>query len=558
MDKSLLNFFIMKQLGGKSITTKKWKTFSHNGVIFEEPYKQHNIPLLYNKTPIQLNKESEEYATLYSKFLDTEYVKSKKFNINFFKDWKHYLKKGNLLQIKDFLLCDFSLIYEHILKERENKKKLTIEEKNKIKDKNNEFNEKFKYAFVDGIKQEVGNYMLEPAMIFTGRGCNPKSGKIKKRILPEDITINIDKQSKIPELPEFYKNHKWGDIIHNNTAEWLASWKNSYDGKIKYVWLSSKSIFKEKSDIQKFELARKLKKNIINIRKTNYDNLISKTSDDKIKQLATALYLIDTLALRVGTEKSNDDTDTVGVCTLRVEHITLLDNYNILLDFLGKDSVRYKKQIKIDDSFYNALIVFTENKKKNEDIFDKINATELNNYIDSMMTGATAKIFRTYNACILLQDELNLINKKFSNYNNEDKVNLLIDAYNKAILRVAILCNHQKQISKTFDKQIQKINKQIKDTTNKKNELNNKENKTKTDKLRIKKLTEKIKELKNKKEYKNEFKNMNLSTSQLNYLDARITVAFLKKNKIPIEDFLKKNYIERFKWAFDVDENWLF
>ena len=51
---------------------------------------------------------------------------------------------------------------------------------------------------------------------------------------------------------------------------------------------------------------------------------------------------------------------------------------------------------------------------------------------------------------------------------------------------------------------------------------------------------------------------MNLSTSQLNYLDARITVAFLKKNKIPIEDFLKKNYIERFKWAFDVDENWLF
>ena len=39
--------------------------------------------------------------------------------------------------------------------------------------------------------------------------------------------------------------------------------------------------------------------------------------------MATAMYLIDHLALRVGNEKSEDEADTVGCCSLRVEHVTL-------------------------------------------------------------------------------------------------------------------------------------------------------------------------------------------------------------------------------------------
>ena len=51
--------------------------------------------------------------------------------------------------------------------------------------------------------------------------------------------------------------------------------------------------------------------------------------------------MIDKLALRVGNEKSEDEADTVGTCSLRVEHIKLEDNFNITFDFLGKDSMRY-------------------------------------------------------------------------------------------------------------------------------------------------------------------------------------------------------------------------
>ena len=61
----------------------------------------------------------------------------------------------------------------------------------------------------------------------------------------------------------------------------------------------------------------------------------------KNRQLATALYFIDNLALRVGGSKdTKEEADTVGVTSLRVEHIENLDNNQIKLDFLGKDSVR--------------------------------------------------------------------------------------------------------------------------------------------------------------------------------------------------------------------------
>lgn len=43
----------------------------------------------------------------------------------------------------------------------------------------------------------------------------------------------------------------------------------------------------------------------------------------RIRQRAVALYFIDKLALRAGNEKDEDQADTVGCCSLRVEHIEL-------------------------------------------------------------------------------------------------------------------------------------------------------------------------------------------------------------------------------------------
>ena len=88
--------------------------------------------------------------------------------------------------------------------------------------------------------------------------------------------------------------------------------------------------------------------------------------------MATALYIIDKLALRVGNEKGKDAADTVGVSSLRVEHIKLLDNNKIKLDFLGKDSIRYVKKFTVSELIFQNLKLFTTNKNKKDDILKSL------------------------------------------------------------------------------------------------------------------------------------------------------------------------------------------
>jgi len=42
---------------------------------------------------------------------------------------------------------------------------------------------------------QVGNFRVEPPGLFRGRGDHPKMGKLKARIYPRDITINIGEAS---------------------------------------------------------------------------------------------------------------------------------------------------------------------------------------------------------------------------------------------------------------------------------------------------------------------------------------------------------------------------
>lgn len=550
-------YWLNKQIGGDK--KKKWDTLEHNGVIFFPDYKPINVPVIYNGTKIQLNDEAEEAATFYAKFLDTEYIKNPKFNKNFWKDFKTLIDKD--LNITDFDKIDFSLIKNFLEKEKENKKEITKEEKQRLKDEQDKEEEKYKFAIIDAKKQPVGNYRLEPPSIFLGRGCHPKIGRIKKRINPQNVTLNIGKDVEIPDTG--IKDKTWGNVIHDDTVIWLASWKENVTNKTKYVRLSDKSDYKAASDEKKFELARKLKRKIGDIRKENEKNLVS--DDFKTKQLATALYLIENLALRIGNEKGKDEADTVGVTSLRIEHITLLEKNKVKLDFLGKDSIRYTKKFEVSDIIYSNLGLFMQDKNRKNELFGKINASELNRYIQDFMKGLTSKVFRTMNASKLFQKELNKITSKYETYDNDDKINLLLDEFNKANAKVALLCNHQKSINKGFKDQLNKINEKIKKYNKNKKEFETKKieykerNKdTKNIRKRIKKTEEKIRVLKSKKNLKVELKNVSLGTSKINYIDPRITVSFMKKHNIDIDKLFTSSLQDKFKWAIEVDTEFKF
>jgi len=536
----------------------KWTTLEHNGVLFPEEYKEHNIPLIYDGKKIKLTKEQEEAAMLYAKYIYSDYIQNKTFNKNFWNDWKKILGKDS--DIVNLDLCDFSEYHQKLLDDKQIEKNITIITESESNDNvdtglsrvnyniTTEEEEKYKTALVDGKQQPVGNYRMEPPGLFMGRGDNPKIGKIKPRIYPEDVTLNIGKEAPIPKTLD---KHKWGKIIHDRHVEWLASWKDMITGKTKYLWLGAHSHFKASSDLEKFDLARKLKRKIDYIREENNKNL--DTNDIKIRQIATAFYFIDNFALRVGGEKGDNDTDTVGVTSLRIEHIELLENNTIVLDFLGKDSVRYYNKLTVDEKIYKNILEFIKDKNKQNEIFDFINANDVNKYLQQFLKGLTAKVFRTYNGSYLFQKELRKINNR---YDGNTDISILIDEFNKANAIVAKKLNHQKNVGKSYKGQVDKLDERIKKIKSKLRKAKKSKGETRDDK--INKLNEQLKKTKLKKETKQEMKNISLGTSKQNYLDPRITVAFIKKHNIPIDKVFNKALQKKFEWAMNVDEDFKF
>ncbi|AYV77571.1 MAG: DNA topoisomerase IB [Dasosvirus sp.] len=562
-------------IGGSGSSIKKWNTLEHHGVMFHPEYQPHNIPIKYEQREVQLNPEEEEYITYY---LQPRYDKYRndKFKKNFFNDWKKLLQSSNKNIIKDFNLCNFDRIREHIVVEsertKEQNKNKSKEQREEEKANKDQEKEKYSFAIVDGAKQTIDNYIVEPPSIFIGRGAHPLSGSIKKRLYPEDITINIGPNAQIPVPSIDGVKRKWGNVITDHTLEWIASWQNNVTHKYNYARFGRKSSFKMKSDESKYDLARKLKKKIKKIRIINEKNM--KSPDLETRQLATALYLIDKLALRIGNEKKTDEADTVGASTLKIKNVSLLDNNAIKLDFLGKDSIRYVNKFVVPESVHKNIKEFYQNKSNNDELFDKITSDLLNKYIKSFMKKLTSKVFRTYNASYLMQIELKKINNRYADYKKDltdkeksDKVLKLLHDYEMANLKVAKLCNHQKIATNVSSKQLEKTQERVKELQKKINKLK-KEKKKKIDNnknttainTRIGKLQEKLKLLKSKKSIQAESKTLSTGTSKINYIDPRITIAFLKHNGIidSIDKFFNKSQQKQFQWAMNVTEDFKF
>lgn len=52
-------------------------------------------------------------------------------------------------------------------------------------------------------------------------------------------------------------------------------------------------------------------------------------------------------------------------------------------------------------------LLFISGKKQTDDLFDKLDTTKLNAHLKELMPGLTAKVFRTYNASITLDEKVN-------------------------------------------------------------------------------------------------------------------------------------------------------
>lgn len=249
--------------------------------------------------------------------------------------------------------------------------------------------------------------------------------------------------------------------------------------------------------------------------------------------------------------------------------------YKLTLDFLGKDSVPFKSTIEVPDEVGKALESLIKDKGKKEKIFDKATSGTVNNFLAECLPYCTAKLFRTAYGTKLLAEELQKSDVKKSMADYEKKA-----IYDNACLAVSTKLNHQKNVAKTFDSQIEKVDERIeqaKENLEKRREAAKeklkrirkeidiakkcfegekltkkmKSLKARKDKIQIQveKAEERVKKLELNKDLKKATKTISLATARTAYSSPKIVYSFCKDLDLDIKFVYNKALQEKYKWA---------
>ncbi|MFH0897181.1 MAG: DNA topoisomerase I [Candidatus Bathyarchaeota archaeon] len=509
------------------------KQLIHNGVLVPR-YATKGFFISFRGEKIRLNPEQEEMAVAWVKKLETEYVKDKTFVKNFFQDFAQALNRGEASPDD----IGFSEIQQYFSDEKNRKLVMSKEDRKKVAQERKiaraANKEKYGYAFVDGIKVEIGNYVVEPSSIFMGRGEHPMRGRWKSGVKESSIVLNLS-----PDAPK--PKGDWKDIIWQPDSMWIAEWHDELQGKMKYVWLSDTSHVKQKREVEKFDKARQLE-NLVEKIKEHIEKHLS-SQDLLRKKIATVCFLIDVLKLRVGDEKDKDEADTVGATTLRPEHISFSQNGLVSFDFLGKDSVRWHLETKLPDQIVENLKVFYND--ANSALFKGVRSENVSAFLEEAVPGLTAKVFRTYHATRIVKGELD--KAKIA----EDSAELAKKfAATMANLEAAKACNHKKKIPKNWDESLEKMNMRLKEYREKRNVIKTKYAEKK--KLRIKSLKsidERIRNLQARMDIKKVTRDYNLNTSLKSYIDPRVYFQWGNKVGYDWKKYYPKTLQRKFIWV---------
>jgi DNA topoisomerase-1 len=411
----------------------------HNGVMVPPRYKGQGLTIKVKGESIALNDDQEERAMAWAKKIGTPYVEDPEFAANFHKDFSEIL--GITVLPGD---VDYSEIHQIVLDERETRANMTRDEKKALAAKRKEVREankeKYGWATIDGERTPLGNYTVEPSSIFMGRGQHPMRGKWKEGPRHEDVELNHS-----PDLP--YPPGDWKEIYWEPDTMWIARWKDKLSNKMKYVWPHDSSPLKQRKDIEKFDKALEFRRKIRKVKAHINDNLDSK--DPTRKKTATVTFLIDHCKFRVGDEKDEDEAETIGASTLRPEHINFNGDGTVTFDFLGKDSVRHTLCVEVPDPVIDNLKEFSVDPEK--PLFERVGSKRVSDFLDEVMTGLSAKVFRTHYATTAVETKLNR-----TRVDPDAPEYVKKHAATMANLEAAKVCNHKRTIPKTWEQSLQK------------------------------------------------------------------------------------------------------
>lgn len=494
------------------------KQLIHTGVLIPKKPDFKHLQISIRGKKIALSPEQEEMAVAWVKKLGTEYVEQPVFVNNFFEDFRKALGIKEKIPPSDF---NFSQVVQEVEREKARKLSLTRDEKKKlaaerkvIREANKE---KFGHAIVDGVKVEIGNYTTEPSSIFMGRGNHPLRGRWKKGVDKSDIVLNLSPDGLRPP-------GEWKEIVWKPDCMWIAKWVDKLRGKEKYVWLADSSPLKQRKDIEKFNKAIQLNKRMEEVRKHIISNLDAENT--MRRKIATACYLIDVLKLRVGDEKDPDEADTVGATTLRPEHVTFGKDSVVEFDFLGKDAVRWQKQIRLPSRVIENIQSFSRSARSS--IFEGVGSQNISVFLDEVLPGVSAKVFRTAHSSKVVADFLHSSDVSKSDPEYQKKHVAIM-----ANLEAAIICNHKKKPAKKWKESLAKKKERLRKLKSKG---------TPGAKKRARILRHKIKAYQETRDY-------NLGTSLKSYIDPRIYYRWGQKVDFDWKLYYPKTLQKKFSWV---------
>lgn len=226
-----------------------------------------------------MTPEQEEVCNWWAQIIGSEFAEKQLVLTNFEKSFLElFTPEQNVTALADF---DFTPIKEYLERVKEERKNRPIDEKKREQEEKQKQDQYYKYCLIDGDPEKISNCLVEPPGIFRGRGEHPHAGRLKSRIVPEFVIINIGENDPIPACP--IVGHTWKRVVNNKEATWLCNFKDERNEKAsgKYVFLAADSKIKGENDMKKYEKAKKLVKKIDEIRRSYTEKMKSSEIEDQ-------------------------------------------------------------------------------------------------------------------------------------------------------------------------------------------------------------------------------------------------------------------------------------
>jgi DNA topoisomerase-1 len=537
----------------------RMKSLEHKG-IYVPPYEYQGLSVKVHGQTLKLTSKTEQIAIAWArKKLSITSPPDKVFYRNFIQGFLEALSAENPSQaflksfavnhvdiiekdggewmingkLKDDAEVDFSSVTEHVLREQQKKLSMPKEEKKKIaaerKARREALRDRYGYASVDGRKLEIANWTAEPSCIFAGRGDHPRRGSWKQGPQEEDIILNLSDQRLRPP-------GNWKAVVWEPEKMYIAKWEDKLSGKMKYVWFSDSAFLKQKMEKEKFRKAEKLDKEIPKVEEHIMRNLNSE--DLERRKIATVCWLIFGVNIRVGDEKDPGEADTVGAITMRPEHVKVEQNL-LNFDFLGKDCVRWEKQVEAPPPVIRNIQEFS--KRDSEYLFEGIDSRKVSRFLSQKMEGLTAKVFRTWRCTQTVRRSLEDCRVK-----KDDTVYAKQFCAKMANLEAAKIANHKRKIPPNFDERLKKKEDRVKELELKLREKEKEGKKTEAVARSLEKTRLDVKLTKETREY-------NLATSLKSYIDPMVYVNWAERMSFPLDKLYPKTLRKKFSWALDAE-----